>query len=110
MNLTQGQQVRIRILHEIMGSKWSSNLTDTLNNFALDAGTERELQISERAVATYLVVTSTRGLNDAGKDECWSLIIDLFLGCHKIRREKLQLLTEDDAQYIETVFGSDFTQ
>lgn len=104
MNLTPAQIVRIRILHEVMGSKWSKDLTATLKNFSMDANPENELQLSERVVATYLVVTGTREFNDAEKDECWSLLSDLWFGSRDVDRSKLHRLTEDDARHIEVTY------
>jgi len=110
MILTQQQIIRIRILHEIMGSKWSKNFAKTLNNFNLDALPARELQSAERAVATFLVVKNVRHMAENHVDESWSLILDLYLGNKQINREKLKLLKESDANYIESVYFSDFSK
>ncbi|MBF0471431.1 MAG: hypothetical protein HQL48_08655 [Gammaproteobacteria bacterium] len=106
--LTNGQIVRIRILHEVMGAKWSSDLKQTIDNFDLDMAPEQELQFNERAVATYLVAMNTLQLTTEASNECWSAVIDLLLR-DRIQDKRNMHLTEEMRHKITEVFRSDFT-
>lgn len=102
MAISEGQLIRIRILFEVLGERFAPSLDHAIENFQHDGAPEREIQLFERACATFLVSRRENGLC---KDALWSVLSDILLGKPEPRGARYGLRDEEIRRIYDTFFS-----
>ena len=100
MALTASQKIRLRLLCEVLGERFSKNDEETLANFEADAAPEREIQIFERVAAAFFILRRKlkwQGSHAEKDDLLWKVLSEMLMGYkrHELRIDYLPKETVD---------------